>query len=154
MIKEVYGNILWSKSDAIVQGIAPNEDFSRGLAASIKEEWPAIVSDFDDCCCQGAMTLGDIWAWDNQHGLDVVNLVIHGEANQASVASVDKALSALADLVAQRGIKSLAVPKIGTDVGGLDWREVKPLIEKHLGQLNIPIYLYTIFHKAIAAVEE
>ena len=154
MIKEVYGNILWSKSDAIVQGIAPNEDFSRGLAASIKEEWPAIASDFDDCCCQGSMTLGDIWAWDNQHGLDVVNLVIHGEANQASVASVDKALSALADLVAQRGIKSLAVTKIGTDVGGLDWREVKPLIEKHLGQLNIPIYLYTIFHKAIAAVEE
>ena len=53
-----------------------------------------------------------------------------------------------------KGWKSLAVPKVGTDVGDLDWRDVKPLILKHLDGLNIPVYLYTIFHKNIAAVEE
>lgn len=154
MIKEVYGNILWSKADAIVQGIARNEDFSQGLAASVKEQWPAIAQDFDACCCNGELQDGDAWVWENAGGLDVVNLVIHGESSEASLAGLDKSLAALAGLAKEKGLKSLAVPKVGTDVGNLDWRDVKPLIEKHLGGLDIPVYLYTIFQKNIAAVEE
>lgn len=154
MIKEVYGNILWSKSDAIVQSIARNEDFSRGLAASIRAEWPAIAEDFDACCCNGELKEGDAWMWENASGVDVINLIAHGESRNASLASLDQSLAALAKLVQQKGLKSLAVPKVGTDIGDLDWRDVKPLIQKHLGGLNIPVYLYTIFHKNIAAVEE
>ena len=154
MIKEVYGNIMWSKSDAIVQGIARNEDFSRGLAASIKNEWPAIAQDFDACCCNGELQEGDVWIWENASGVDVINLITHGESNEASLSSLDKSLAALVELAKEKGLKSLAVPKVGTDVGDLDWRDVKPLIEKHLGAMSIPVYLYTIFQKNIAAVEE
>jgi len=154
MIREVYGNILWSKSDAIVQGIARNEDFTRGLAASIRAEWPAIAQDFDTCCCNGELVDGDAWVWENASGADVINLITHGESREASLASLDKSLAALVALVQAKGWKSLAVPKVGTDVGDLDWRDVKPLILKHLDGLNIPVYLYTIFHKNIAAVEE
>lgn len=35
---------------------------------------------------------------------------------------------------------SIAMPKIGCGLGGLDWKDVKPMIEKYLGQFNI-IYL-------------
>jgi O-acetyl-ADP-ribose deacetylase (regulator of RNase III) len=154
MIKEVYGNILWSKSDAIVQAIAQNEDFSEGLASSIKQEWPDIDKDFKDCCCNGALEPGDMWAWENRGGVNVVNLITHGESHQVSLDNLDQSLAKLADLVETSGLKSLAIPKVGTDVGDLDWRDVKPLIEKHLEPLNIPVYLYTIFHKNIAAVEE
>lgn len=154
MIKEVYGNIIWSKSDAIVQGIAQNEDFSEGLASSVKEEWPAIEEDFKQCCCNHGLKQGDVWEWENASGVNVMNLVTHGDSKKASLGSLDDSLSCLASLVKKRGLKSLAIPKVGTDVGNLDWREVKPLIEKHLGELEIPVYLYSIFHKNIAAVEE
>ncbi|PCH53056.1 MAG: Appr-1-p processing protein [Cellvibrionales bacterium] len=154
MIKEVYGNIIWSKSDAIVQGIAQNEDFSEGLASSVKEEWPAIEEDFKQCCCNHGLKQGDVWEWENASGVNVMNLVTHGDSKKASLSSLDDSLSCLASLVKKRGLKSLAIPKVGTDVGNLDWREVKPLIEKHLGELEIPVYLYSIFHKNIAAVEE
>ena len=154
MIKEVYGNIIWSKSDAIVQGIAQNEDFSEGLASSVKDEWPAIEEDFKQCCCNDGLKQGDVWEWENASGVNVMNLVTHGDSKKASLGSLDDSLSCLAGLVKKNGLKSLAVPKVGTDVGDLDWRDVKPLIEKHLGELEIPVYLYSIFHKNIAAVEE
>ena len=154
MIKEVYGNILLSKSEAIVQGIAEDENFSEGLASSIGEEWPAIVEDFQKCCCKDGLQQGDIWAWDNAKGVNVVNLITHNHTSKASLASLDASLAKLATLTKDKGLKSLAIPKVGTDTGDLDWRDVKPLIEKHLGSLNIPVYLYTIFQKNIAAVEE
>lgn len=154
MIKEVYGNILWSKSDAIVQAIAQNEDFSEGLACLIRQEWPAIDKDFKVCCGNGALVPGDIWAWENTGGVDVINLITHGESHEDSLDNLDQSLAKLANVVKCDGLKSLAIPKVGTDVGDLDWRDVKPLIEKHLAALEIPVYLYTIFHKNIAAVEE
>jgi len=36
---------------------------------------------------------------------------------------------------------SVALPKLATGVGRLDWKDAKPLIEKHLGDLAIPVYV-------------
>ena len=48
MIKEaLVGNIVYSKSDAIVQGIAPDEDFSQGVALAVSQKHPGIVEDFE-----------------------------------------------------------------------------------------------------------
>jgi O-acetyl-ADP-ribose deacetylase (regulator of RNase III) len=154
MIKEVYGNILLSNSDAIVQGVAPEEEFTSGLAASVKEKWPAIEKDFRQYCAQGQLKPGDLWAWRNADGLDVLNLVIHGKNNGTTINSLDRGLGQLVEYLKLQDIQSVAMPKIGTDVGDFDWRDVKPLIEKHLGPLEIPVYLYTIFNKNIAGVEE
>ena len=38
--------------------------------------------------------------------------------------------------------KSIALPRVATGVGGLDWDEVRPLIEQRLDGLEIPIYVY------------
>jgi O-acetyl-ADP-ribose deacetylase (regulator of RNase III) len=35
------------------------------------------------------------------------------------------------------------MPALATGVGGLSWSDVKPLIVQHLGDLQIPIYLYS-----------
>jgi hypothetical protein len=42
---------------------------------------------------------------------------------------------------------------LATGVGGLSWEEVYPLIQQHLGELNIPIYIYTTYHKGQVAPE-
>lgn len=38
-------------------------------------------------------------------------------------------------------------------VGGLDWEDVKPLVTQYLGELNIPVIVYTTYHKGVAADE-
>lgn len=45
------------------------------------------------------------------------------------------------------------MPKLATGVGGLEWAEVKPLIQSHLGGLSIPVIIYTEYHKDVAAQE-
>ena len=47
---------------------------------------------------------------------------------------------------------SIALPRLAT--GGLDWSEVEPLIKKHLGDLDIPVYVYTVYHAGRQAKED
>lgn len=35
----------------------------------------------------------------------------------------------------------------------LDWEDVKPLIQRHLGELAIPVYVYTTYHRDVVAKE-
>jgi O-acetyl-ADP-ribose deacetylase (regulator of RNase III) len=56
------------------------------------------------------------------------------------------------DVEAER-ITSLALPALATGVGGLRWADVKPLIEQHLGELTIPVYVYSTYHAGVQAKE-
>jgi O-acetyl-ADP-ribose deacetylase (regulator of RNase III) len=66
---------------------------------------------------------------------------------------VGHALKALHKLVVAEKITSLALPRLATGVGGLDWNEVEPLITQHLGDLGIPVVVYTTYHPGVAATE-
>jgi O-acetyl-ADP-ribose deacetylase (regulator of RNase III) len=48
---------------------------------------------------------------------------------------IEAGLEALAREVRDRGITSVAVPPLGCGLGGLDWEDVRPRIEHHLGDL-------------------
>ena len=43
MIKEVHGDILLTSAQAIAHGVAPNDHFDRGLALSLRENYPSNI---------------------------------------------------------------------------------------------------------------
>ena len=159
MIKEaLVGNIAFSKADAIVQGIAPDEDFSQGVALAVSQKHPGIIEDFAQLRSETPPQPGSLWTWRSGTGPRVVSLFIRAAADNhrgtAKVEWIDQALAQLRELALRENFRSLALPKIGTGAGDLDWREVKPLIQKHLGDLPAKVFLYTIFNPLIAGVED
>ena len=75
MIKYVQGDILKTKADAIVHGVAPNDDFKQGLALSLRENWPAMYKDFRHFCKTKSPKEGDVWSWKGAGGPYVINLM-------------------------------------------------------------------------------
>ena len=71
----------------------------------------------------------------------------------ATLANVGHALQALAKEAKSQSFHSIALPRLATGVGGLDWAAVKPLIERHLGDLGIPVIVYGSYRKGQAADE-
>jgi O-acetyl-ADP-ribose deacetylase (regulator of RNase III) len=67
---------------------------------------------------------------------------------------VNHALRELARLVREEGIKSLALPRLATGVGGLNWADVKPLVQQHLSELGVPVLVYEVYHKDQKANEK
>ncbi len=160
MIRYVSGDILMSNAKAIAHGVAPNDDFGQGLAHTLREHLPAMYKDFRHYCQSQHPKPGGLWTWGGAEGPRLVALFTqegaygHGaKPGKASTANVNHALKALAREVRQVGWSSVALPRLATGVGGLDWDDVKPLIEHHLGELGIPVIVYEVYRPNLAADE-
>ena len=160
MIKHLSGDILHSNAQAIAHGVAPNDNFASGLALSLRERWPAMYKDFRHYCHTQHPKSGELWAWGGTGGVRIINLFTqeaaygHGaKPGKATTEHVNHALRNLHKLVETEQFTSIALPRLATGVGGLSWDEVSPLIEHHLGELDIPVLVYTTFHQGVAADE-
>ena len=160
MLHELSGDILLSGAKAIVQGVAPNDDFHQGLALQLRERMPAMYKDFRHYCQTQHPKSGELWTWMSADGRYLVNLFTqdaayaHGsKPGQATISHVNHSLHTLRSFAQKEKVASIALPRLACGVGGLDWNEIKPLIEKHLGELKIPVYIYTNYHKGVKATE-
>lgn len=160
MIHELSGDILLSGAKAIAQGVAPNDDFHQGLALQLRERMPALYKDFRHYCQTQHPKSGELWTWMSSDSHYIVNLFTqegaydHGsKPGHATLSHVNHALHALHAFALKEKVSSIALPRLACGVGGLDWSDVKPLIEKQLGELGIPIYIYTTYQKGVKANE-
>lgn len=160
MIREVEGDILTTNAKAIAHGVAPGDHFDTGLALQLREQWPALAKDFRHYCHDHHPKPGDAWTWVNANGQRIVNLLTqepaatnHAHPGKAKIEHVNHALKALRKVVDHEKLESVAIPKLATGVGGLSWDDVKPLIEKHLGDAGIPVFIYATYKKGEKANE-
>ena len=161
MIYELTGDLLLSQAQAIAHGVAPNDSFTSGLAQQLRTSWPSMYKDFRHYCQTVTPKPGEVWAWAGVGGTRIVNLFTqepppsHGaRPGKATIENVNHSLKALAKVIEAEKITSVALPRLATGVGGLKWDDVKPLIDKHLGHLPIPVYVYTTFRSGVQAEEE
>lgn len=160
MIREVAGDILLSRARVIAHGVAPNDDFSQGLALSLREQWPAMYKDFRHYCRLDHPQPGTLWVWAGPDGRRIVNLFTQAPAyehgsrpGRATLENVNHALRALHKLAAGERYPSLAITRLATGVGALDWAEVRPVLMKHLEGLEMPVMVYATYHPGMAAQE-
>jgi O-acetyl-ADP-ribose deacetylase (regulator of RNase III) len=160
MIHEVEGDILLSSAEAIAHGVAANDPMNQGLAASLHENYPSMHKDFHHWCHHQHPALGSAWIWSGTQGARVINLITqeggyeHGsKPGKASVTSVNHSLRSLKKLIAQEGLASVALPRLATGVGGLNWEDVRPLIFNQLADTDADIFVYREFVPGKKAVE-
>ncbi len=160
MLQEVSGDILLSGAEAIVHGVAANDPMDQGLAQALHKDYPAMHKDYHHWCHTEQRKPGDAWIWAAADGKRIINLITqeggYGQGarpGRATTKSVNSCLRALKKLVKKEKLASIALPKLATGVGGLDWAAVKPLIENQLGDLDIPVYLYADYKPGKKASE-
>jgi O-acetyl-ADP-ribose deacetylase (regulator of RNase III) len=160
MIHEVSGDILLSKAQAIAHGVAPNDHFDAGLALALRERWPSMAKDYRHYAHNTHPKPGEIWMWSGVGDVHIINLLTqegdHGHGTRpgrASIANVSHCMKRLAHLVEKEKFRSLAIPAIATGLGGLSWSEVKPVVLEKLGELQIPVFVYSTYHAGVAAKE-
>ena len=161
MIKEVKGDILLTEAQAIAHGVAPHDHFDRGLALSLRSNYPAMAKDFRHFCRLTNPKPGTVWMWGTVGNFRIFNLMtqepaptLNGHPGSATIGNVDHCLKELAKQIKNENITSLAIPKLATGYGKMDWDDVLPLIHKRLGDIDIPIYVYSTYAKEVKANEK
>lgn len=104
-----------------------------------------IVYSTDDIftvCTRRQLRPGLLWLWKSSNWWVLCFPTKDDWWEDSQIGWIDEGLAKFAATYRERGIMSAAFPKLGCGHGGLDWGDVRPLMEKHLGGLPIPITIH------------
>lgn len=133
MIEVTSGDILADDSDAIVNTVNCVGVMGRGLALQFKKAWPKNFAAYVAACKRDEVQPGRMFIYEvgQLTGLRyIVNFPTKRHWKEKSrMEDIESGLVALVAELRLRGVRSIAIPPLGSGLGGLDWSEVRPLIE-------------------------
>lgn len=147
MIYYVKGNLLESQAQALVNTVNTVGVMGKGIALQFKEAFPENYRIYREACRQGKLNVGQMLVTvDSNLAIGskvIVNFPTKTDWRRPSeYVYIEQGLQALREEIVSRGIRSIAIPPLGSHNGGLDWLRVKQMIETALADLDCDIYLY------------
>jgi O-acetyl-ADP-ribose deacetylase (regulator of RNase III) len=135
-------SILASNAQTVVNTVNTVGVMGKGLAAEFKARYPDMYKRYRALCRQGKLKIGMLWLWKG-HTQWVLNFPtkVHWR-NPSKLEYLESGLQKFVAEYDSRGIREISFPRLGCGNGGLQWELVKPLMEKYLRDLPIPIYIH------------
>lgn len=138
------GDIFKSQCEALVNPVNIKGVMGKGLALTFKTKYPAHFENYKRACKSGEMTTDKVLAYQEKDGPMIICLATKDDwKNSSKIEYVSAGLDDLVKQIKILGIRSIAIPKLGCGLGGLDWAKVRPLIVERLSALdgiNVEIY--------------
>jgi O-acetyl-ADP-ribose deacetylase (regulator of RNase III) len=143
MITYVRTNIFESNAQVLVNTVNTVGVMGKGLAKEFKRLYPDMFKIYQKFCEEGTLTVGKLQLYKTSNKW-VLNFPTKANWRHPSrLEYIEQGLQKFVANYERLGIKSVSFPMLGCGNGGLDWEsEVKPLMEKYLGELPIDIYIH------------
>jgi len=147
MIELIQANILKADAEALVNTVNCVGFMGKGIALQFKKAHPENFDAYHKACATGEVQPGRMFIFDLHSMLNpkyVINFPTKRDWREKSrYEDVESGLKALVADVRRLRIRSIAVPPLGCGLGGLDWRKVRPMIEKAFAPLpNVRVLLF------------
>jgi O-acetyl-ADP-ribose deacetylase (regulator of RNase III) len=156
MIEFQTGDILTADAEALVNTVNCVGIMGRGVALRFREAFPENFKAYALACQRGEIQPGRMFVFKTGK-LTAPRYIINFPTKRhwrgkARIEDIEKGLEALVAEIRQRGIRSLALPPLGSGLGGLDWAVVRPRIERAL--LALPDVRIVVFEPQPASSAE
>lgn len=114
----------------------------KGIAKAFKDRYPAMFLAYKRICDQNLLEPGKLWLWQGPDH-SVLNFPTKQHwRNPSRIEWIELGLKKFVDSYESRGITSISFPRLGCGNGGLDWDDVRPLMERYLAPLPIDIFIH------------
>jgi O-acetyl-ADP-ribose deacetylase (regulator of RNase III) len=138
-IKYLKGDILNSQTEALVNTVNCVGVMGKGIALQFKKAFPDNFKAYAKACRYGDVLPGKMFIFEN-NDLSGPKYIINFPTKRhwkgkSRIEDIDAGLRSLASDIERLDIKSVAIPPLGSGLGGLSWNSVKPLVEKHFSSL-------------------
>jgi O-acetyl-ADP-ribose deacetylase (regulator of RNase III) len=141
MIKYVKGDITGAPQSVIAHGVNCSGGFGSGVAGAIKQKHPAIR---DAYMAHSPRILGtcQFVSYQNQVWVNAYTQQNYGNDGKqyASLEAIAECLVEINEYMHDLAITDIALPKIGCGLGGLDWEDVKILVDGILEDHEVFVY--------------
>lgn len=139
MIAFRQGDLFASGAEAIVNPVNCVGVMGKGLALQFKERFPGNYKSYREACGQGLVVPGEMFVVETGQALPrlIINFPTKRHwRDRSRMDDIEAGLSALVHVIDERDIRSIAVPALGSGLGGLDWADVRNRIASALGSLH------------------
>ncbi len=139
-MKYLKGNLLESDAQALVNTVNTVGIMGKGIALQFKEAFPMNFKLYAAACKKKELQTGKLIVVREQT-LEGEKIIINFPTKtewfqKSKYEYIEEGLKALALVIEEYKIESIAIPPLGCGNGGLLWDKVKPMIEKHLNHLS------------------
>lgn len=143
MLTYIEGNLFLSPAQTLVNTVNTVGVMGKGIAKAFKAIYPEMFAAYAAWCQRGELAPGKLHLYRTPHKW-ILNFPTKQHWRQPSrLADIEAGLEAFVRGYEAQGITSVAFPQLGCGNGGLDWeREVRPLMERHLADLPIDVYVH------------
>ncbi len=140
MIEYKTGNILTEDAEAIINTVNCVGVMGRGIALQFKKAFPDNFKAYATACKQKEVQPGRMFIYD-MGGLANPRYIINFPTKRhwrgkSRMEDIEAGLKVLAEDISKLGIHSIAIPPLGSGLGGLEWEEVRQSIELVLSDMN------------------
>lgn len=147
MIKYVEGNILKADAEALVNTVNCVGVMGKGIALQFKKAFPDNFKAYEKACRNKEVQIGKMFIQETGSVLNprfIINFPTKRHwKNKSRYEDIEAGLRALVEDVKRLGISSIAIPPLGSGLGGLDWNRVKLMIEQAFSSLpDVTVLLY------------
>lgn len=138
MIKFKQGNLLEENTEALVNTVNCVGVMGKGIALQFKQAFPDNFRAYKKACNAQEVKPGRMFTvpTDQLFPRYIINFPTKRHwKGQSKLEDIQAGLKALVAEIKRLNIHSIAIPPLGCGNGGLDWHNVKPLIESALAEL-------------------
>ncbi|MGH9522695.1 MAG: type II toxin-antitoxin system antitoxin DNA ADP-ribosyl glycohydrolase DarG [Terriglobales bacterium] len=147
MIEYKTGDILRADVEALVNTVNCVGIMGRGIALQFREAFPANFKAYEIACKSEEVQPGRMFVFETgwlTNPKYIINFPTKRHwRGKSRIEDIESGLKALREEIVRRGIRSIAIPPLGSGLGGLDWADVRPRIAKamaNLGDVDIAVY--------------
>lgn len=146
MIRFTSGDILRCEADALVNTVNCVGVMGRGIALQFKKAFPVNFKDYKAACDLGEVVPGRMFVTERR-SLTTPRFIINFPTKRhwrgkSRIEDIELGLLALRREIQERGITSIAIPPLGSGLGGLRWPDVRERIETALADLDAEVIIF------------
>jgi O-acetyl-ADP-ribose deacetylase (regulator of RNase III) len=147
MIEYTSGDILNDQSEALVNTVNCVGVMGRGIALQFKNAFPNNFKAYALACKQEQVRPGRMFVFETGQ-MFIPRYIINFPTKRhwrgkSRMGDIESGLKSLVEVIRQHNIRSVAIPPLGSGLGGLEWPQVKSRIEAAVEALtDVQVIIY------------
>jgi O-acetyl-ADP-ribose deacetylase (regulator of RNase III) len=162
------GDMFFSNMQTLTVSVNTVGIMGKGLASRAKYQFPDVYVVYQDACRKKWLKMGKPYLYKREASFDDELIDEPGTVktpngvkwflffatkrhwrDNSDLNGIEEGLRWVAKNHVIEGIKSIALPALGCGLGNLDWKDVGPVMCRHLAELGIPVAIYLPREKEI-----
>ncbi len=140
IIERKRGDLLTENVEALVNTVNCVGVMGRGVALQFKQVFPENFKHYQAAYRRAELRPGQMLVFETMRLTNprfIINFPTKRHwRGKSRLDDIEAGLADLVHVIKDRGIKSVAIPPLGSGLGGLDWLEVRPRIEEAVAALD------------------